>query len=70
MLMHDFEKTRKYANHKSGAAKGSTETITRRIYLNIYYSHVLLIKNMGHAIHVLFLQEYIDIYLCIAYNNA
>ena len=40
MLMHDFEKTRKYANHKSGAAKGSTETITRRIYLNIYYSHV------------------------------
>ena len=38
-IMHDFEKVRKYANHKHGAAKGSTEIINRRIYLNIYFSH-------------------------------
>ena len=36
--MHDFEKIRKYANHKSGAEKGSVETFSRRIYLNIYFS--------------------------------
>ena len=37
-IMHTFEKTRKYANHKSGADKGDVETFTRRIYLNIYFS--------------------------------
>ena len=37
-IMHTFEKTRKYANHKSGADKGDTETFTRRIYLNIYFN--------------------------------
>lgn len=38
MVMHDFEKTRKHTNHKSGAEKGSVETFSRRIYLNIYFS--------------------------------
>lgn len=37
-VMHTFEKTRKYANHKSGAEKGSTETFDRRIYLNIFFN--------------------------------
>lgn len=37
-VMHDFEKTRKYASHKSGAAAGTVETFSRRIYLNIYFS--------------------------------
>lgn len=39
ILMHEFEKTRKYANHTTGAAKGTTETFMRRIYLNIYFNH-------------------------------
>ena len=39
LLMHDFEKTRKYTNHKNGAEKGSVEIFTRRIYLNIYFNH-------------------------------
>ena len=39
LLMHDFEKTRKYASHKTGAKKGSVETFSRRIYLNIYFNH-------------------------------
>lgn len=39
LLMHDFEKKRRYANHKSGAEKGAVETFTRRIYLNIYFNH-------------------------------
>jgi len=38
VLMHTFEKSRKYANHKSGARKGDVETFTRRIYLNIYFN--------------------------------
>lgn len=38
-LMHDFERKRKYASHKSGAQKGDVETFTRRIYLNIYFNH-------------------------------
>lgn len=38
LLMHDFEKKRKYASHKSGAQKGDAETFTRRIYLNIYFN--------------------------------
>ncbi|MBR1442395.1 MAG: transposase, partial [Firmicutes bacterium] len=37
-IMHDFEKVRKYKNHKSGAEKGSIETFSRRIYINIYFS--------------------------------
>lgn len=39
LLMHDFDRTRKYASHKTGAAKGSVETFSRRIYLNIYFNH-------------------------------
>lgn len=38
MLMHDFDKVRKYANHKTGAEKGSAETFRRRIYLHIYFN--------------------------------
>lgn len=38
LLMHDFEKIRKYASHKSGAEKGDVETFSRRIYLNIYFN--------------------------------
>ena len=38
LLMHDFKKIRKYANHKSGTEKGTAEIITRRIYLNIYFN--------------------------------
>ena len=37
-VMHEFEKTRKYANHKSGAEKGSIEKFSRRIYINIYFN--------------------------------
>ena len=39
LLMHEFEKTRKCASHKNGAAKGSAEKFKRRIYLNIYFNH-------------------------------
>ena len=38
MVMHDFSKVRKYANHKNGLEKGSVETFNRRIYLNIYFN--------------------------------
>ena len=38
VLMHSFTKVRKYANHKSGAPKGSEETFSRRIYLHIFYN--------------------------------
>lgn len=38
VLMHDFEKTRKYASHKNGTPKGTVETFSRRIYLNIYFN--------------------------------
>jgi hypothetical protein len=38
LLMREFEKTRKYTNHKSGAEKGTVETFTRRIYLSIYFN--------------------------------
>ena len=38
LLMHDFEKIRKYASHKSGAKKGSVEKFSRRIYLHIYFN--------------------------------
>lgn len=37
-LMHEFDKVRKYASHKTGAEKGSTETFKRRIYLHIYFN--------------------------------
>ena len=47
--MHDFEKTRKYANHKSGAEAGTVETFSRRIYLNIYFS--LARQNADKAAH-------------------
>lgn len=39
LLMHEFGKTRRYASHKNGAPKGSTEKFKRRIYLNIYFNH-------------------------------
>ena len=38
LLMHDFEKVRKYASHKSGAEKGAVETFRRRVYLHIYFN--------------------------------
>ena len=38
MLMHEFNKERKYASHKKGTAKGSTETFSRRIYLHIFFN--------------------------------
>ncbi len=38
MLMHGFEKIRKYASHRGGAGKGCAETFRRRIYLHIYFN--------------------------------
>ncbi len=38
MLMHDFDKVRKYASHKKGAEKGDVETFKRRVYLHIYFN--------------------------------
>lgn len=38
ILMHDFTKAYKYANHKNGRQKGFTEAFGRRIYLNIYFN--------------------------------
>lgn len=38
MMMHEFAKERKYASHKTGAAKGSIETFRRRIYLHIFFN--------------------------------
>lgn len=38
LLKHDFKKIRKYANHKTGAEKGSEEVFSRRIYLHIYFN--------------------------------
>ena len=37
-VMHSFEKTRKYANHKTGASKGEEETFERRVYVHIYFN--------------------------------
>jgi transposase len=37
-LMHGFEKTRKYANHRIGGRKGDTEIFSKRIYLHIYFN--------------------------------
>ena len=38
MLMREFVKVRKYADKKSGLAKGDEEIFTRRVYLNIYFN--------------------------------
>jgi hypothetical protein len=38
MVMHAFEKTRKYASEKKRLEKGSVEKFERRLYLHIYYS--------------------------------
>ena len=38
MVMHSFEKTRKYASHKKGTEKGDVDTFKRRIYLNIFFN--------------------------------
>ncbi|MDE6517237.1 MAG: hypothetical protein K2L18_05250 [Acetatifactor sp.] len=51
MLMHDFEKTRKYANHKSGAEKGCAETFRRRIYLHIYFNAACQAEDRTLIIH-------------------
>jgi len=37
-LMRDFVKVRKYANKKSGLAKGDEETFRRRVYLHLYFN--------------------------------
>ena len=39
-LMRNFEKTRKYANKKSGLKKGDKEIFSRRVYLHIYQNPV------------------------------
>jgi len=38
MLMREFVKVRKYANKKSGFAKGDEEIFSRRVYLSIYFN--------------------------------
>lgn len=38
LLKHNFRKTRKYTNHKTGAEKGTEELFSRRIYLHIYFN--------------------------------
>lgn len=38
MLMHSFNKTRRYKNHRSGAEKGTEEAFSRRIYLHLYFN--------------------------------
>ena len=38
MQMHDFAYERKRASRKSGLEKGETETLSRRVYVHIYYS--------------------------------
>jgi hypothetical protein len=40
MLLHAFEKTRKYASSKKELLKGSVETFEKRLYLHIYYNPV------------------------------
>lgn len=45
MLIHDFEKTRKYTSHKSGVGKGSVETFCRRIYLHIYLNTAYQVES-------------------------
>jgi transposase len=38
ILMRSFVKTRKYANKKTGMAKGDQETFRRKVYLHIYFN--------------------------------
>ena len=38
VIMHTFEKIRKYASRKKGLLKGSVETFEKRLYLHIYYN--------------------------------
>jgi transposase len=38
ILMRDFVKTRKYANRRTGMAKGAQETFRRRVYLHIFFN--------------------------------
>jgi len=40
MLLHAFEKTRKYASRKKGLDKGAVEIFEKRLYLHIYYNPV------------------------------
>lgn len=40
MLMHTFEKIRKYASREKGLDKGTVETFEKRLYLHIYYNPV------------------------------
>jgi len=40
MLMHTFEKKRKYASPPKGLDKGSAEVFEKRLYLHIYYNPV------------------------------
>lgn len=37
-LMRTFSRERKYADHKSGKARGDKETFQRRVYLHIFFS--------------------------------
>lgn len=37
-VMHDFQKERKYASRKKGCEKGTIETFSRRVYLNIFFN--------------------------------
>ena len=38
LLMREFQKVRKYADHASGKKKGDVETFTRRVYLHLFYN--------------------------------
>jgi hypothetical protein len=38
MLMREFAKVRKYANKKSGLAKGDEEIFSRRVYLGLFFN--------------------------------
>ena len=40
MLMHTFEKNRKYASIKKELSKGNVETFEKRLYLHIYFNPV------------------------------
>lgn len=40
MLVHPFQKTRKYASRKKGLGKGDTETFEKRLYLHFYYNPI------------------------------
>lgn len=38
MVMHDFKYERQRASKKSGLSRGETETLSRRVYVHIYFS--------------------------------